>query len=137
LTTPLFIDEVSHFIYIGITVDPTLNYDLQCIKIIRSIQMATNHLLFAREVTPSLRTHSVMILYRIWISTVGVHTLSNLLSLRTTNHLNSLQVALNTSLSRVFGVPTSSVLFLHMELGFPPLRYQCDIVLTRFHCPLL
>jgi hypothetical protein len=136
LTTPLFIDEVSHFIYIGITVDPTLNYDLHCIKIIRSIQMATNHLLFAREATPSLRTHSVMILYRLWISTVAVHALSNLLSLRTVNHLNSLQVALNASLSRIFGVPTSSARFLHMELGFPPLRYQCDIALARFHCHL-
>jgi hypothetical protein len=26
LATPLPIDEVSHFVYIGITVDPTLNY---------------------------------------------------------------------------------------------------------------
>jgi hypothetical protein len=77
-----------------------------------------------------------MILYRLWISKVSVHALSNLLSLRTANHLNSLQVALNASLSRVFGVPTSSVRFLHMELGFPPLRYQCDIALARFHCHL-
>ncbi len=70
--------------------------------------MATNHLLFAREATPNLCTHSVMILYRLWVSTVAVHDLSNLLSLRTVSHLNSLQVALNASLSRVFGVPTSS-----------------------------
>jgi hypothetical protein len=135
--TPLYIDEVSHFVYIGITVDPTLNYDLHCIRIIRAIQMSTNHLLFARETTPSLRTHSVMILYRLWISTVAVHTLSNLLSLRTMTHLNSLQVSLNASLSRVFGVPTSSVCFLHMELGFPPLLHQCDIALARFHCHLV
>jgi hypothetical protein len=77
-----------------------------------------------------------MILYRLWISTVAVHALSNLLSLRTMTHLNSLQVALNASLSCVFGVPTSSVRFLHMELGFPPLHHQCDIALARFHCHL-
>jgi hypothetical protein len=80
--------------------------------------------MFVCEATPSLGTHSVMILYRLWVSTVAVHTLSNLLSLLTGRHLNSLQVTLNVSLSRVFGVPTSSVRFLHMKLGFPPLHTQ-------------
>jgi hypothetical protein len=70
LSTPLPIDEVSQVVFIGITVDPTLTYHLHCTKIIRSIQMVTNHLLFARKATPNLCTHSIMILYRLWVSGV-------------------------------------------------------------------
>ena len=105
-TTPLTITEVSLFCYIGITVAPTLTFDHHCTKIIHLIHMGTNHLLFAREATPSLRTNSAMILYRLWVSTVTVHVLSNLIPLRAARHLNLLQVTLNVSLTRVFGVPT-------------------------------
>jgi hypothetical protein len=76
LVTPLSIDEVSQFVYIDITVDPALTYDLHYTKILRTIHMSTNHFMFAREATPSLHTHSVMILYHLWVSTVVVHALS-------------------------------------------------------------
>jgi hypothetical protein len=136
LTTPLPIAEVSQFVYIGVTVDPTLTYDHHCAKVIRTIQMSTNHLIFAREATPALRTHTVMILYRLWASTVAVHALSNLVPLRAPAHLDLLQVALNASLSRLFGIPKVSIRLLHIELGFPPLLHQCDIALARFNCHL-
>ena len=120
LAPPLLIREVSQFVYIGVAVDPTFSFDNHCTKVLLSIQVATNHLIFAREATPNLRTHSALILYRLWLSTVAVHALSNLLPLRTKPHLSLLQVALNASLSRIFSVPTASIRFLHVEFGFPP-----------------
>jgi hypothetical protein len=75
-------------------------------------------------------------MYRLWLSTVAVYALSNLLPLRTKAHLRLLQVALNASLSRIFSVPTASVRFLHVEFGFPPLQHLCDIALARFNCHL-
>ena len=49
------------------------------------------------------------ILYHLWVSTVVVHTFSNLVPLQTRSHLHLLQDDLNVSLTQTFVIPTVSI----------------------------
>ena len=95
------LDKVDTFKYLGVTLDPGLNYEAH----LKSLNATVRHKLFLlRTVRPFLTNFAALQTYRVMILPLLEYG-NTLYDSAPKKHLNKLQVAQNSALKAVFGLP--------------------------------